>query len=137
MIKFDEQYFSKFTFSIQQTKKNFDNALKDLRIAKEDKILDVKFNYTYTALIKGAIALVSFYNVKVRSVPGHHIKIIEKLAEILDDNLVSDMGNVMRSKRNTDFYSGGIEVTEKECREYIEFTDKVLNKIKTLIFQSI
>ena len=93
----------------------------------------MKFNYAYTALIKAGIALLSCYKVKIKGVPGHHIKIIEKTSEILKDKSVIELGNVMRSKRNLDFYSGGIEVTEKECREYIEFVDKVITKIKKLI----
>jgi hypothetical protein len=36
----------------------------------------------------------------------------------------------MRSKRNLDFYAGGIEVTEKECKEYINFVEEVLAKLK-------
>ena len=44
------------------------------------------------------------------------------------------MGNIMRSKRNLDFYAGGVEVTEKECREFIEFTEKVVTKIRNIIY---
>ncbi len=40
----------------------------------------------------------------------------------------------MRSKRNLDFYAGGIEVTEKECRECIKFVEDVLVRIKKIIF---
>lgn len=90
----------------------------------------MKFNYAYTALIKAGIALLSFYQVKIRSVPGHHVKIIDKMSEILGDDTINDIGNVMRSKRNMDFYSGGIEVTKKECSEYIQFVDNVLIRIK-------
>ena len=56
-MKFDDRYFSKFKFTEEQIDKNFKNALKDLNIAKTDKILDVKFSYVYTALIKAGIAL--------------------------------------------------------------------------------
>ena len=77
--------------------------------------------------------MLSFHQVKVRSVPGHHVKIIDKMAEILDYDTISDMGNIMRSKRNMDFYGGGIEVTEKECAEYIKFVEDVLEKIKVII----
>jgi uncharacterized protein (UPF0332 family) len=132
-MRFEEQYFVKFNFTQEQIKKNFNNVLKDLNIAKKDKILEVKFNYAYTSLIKAGLALLSFYGVKTRSVPGHHIKIIEKLAEILKDDSISDIGNLMRSKRNLDLYAGGIEVTEKECREYIKFVDKVLKNVKKYI----
>lgn len=41
------------------------------------------------------------------------------MGKILKDDSVIDVGNVMRSKRNVDLYAGGVEVTEKECIEYI------------------
>ncbi len=132
-MKFDDRYFSKFNFTEEQIDKNFKNALKDLNIAKKDKILDVKFSYVYTALIKAGIALLSVYQVKIKSMPGHHLKIIEKIAQILKDDSVLTLGNIMRSKRNLDFYAGGVEVTEKECSEFIKFTEKVFTKIKNII----
>jgi len=132
-MKFENAYFIKVEFSKEQIKKNFNNALKDLHIAQKDKILEVKFNYAYTALIKAGISLLSFYQIRSKSVRGHHIKIIEKTAEILRDEAISDIGNIMRSKRNLDFYAGGIEVTEKECCEYIKFVNKVLDKVKSIL----
>jgi uncharacterized protein (UPF0332 family) len=133
-MNFEDSYFAKFKFTKEQIKKNFENALKDLNIAKKDKILEVKFNYAYTALIKTGIALLSFNSIKVKSVPGHHIKIIGKMSDILRDDTIADIGNAMRSKRNLDFYAGGIEVTEKECEDYIKFAEKVLRKAKSYLF---
>lgn len=133
MIRFDDRYFSDFIFTKEQIKKNFENALKDLKIARQDKILDVKFTYSYDALIKGGITLASMHNKKIRSVPGHHIKIIEMMAGILNDETIGIIGNAMRSKRNTDFYSGGIEVTEKEAQEYLKYVDTILDKIKKFV----
>ena len=132
-MRFEDKYFAKFRFSSQQIRQNFKNALKDLTIAKKDEILEVKFNYSYTAFIKAGIALLSFYQVKVKSVPGHHIKIIEKITEALKDDTVAVVGNLMRSKRNLDFYAGGVEVTEKEAKEFLLFTECVLLKIKDII----
>lgn len=115
-MKFDNRYFLKFTFTPDQIEKNLKNAIKDLNIAKKVNILEVKFNYAYTALIKAAITLLSHYHVKIKSAPGHHVKIIEKLDQVLKDENIESLGNSMHSKRNLDFYAGGIEVTEKECR---------------------
>lgn len=129
-MRFEDKYFTKFKFTPEQIRKNFDNALKDLNIAKRDSILEVKFNYAYTALIKAGIALLSSRAIKVKSAVGHHIKIIEKTSQILKDDTIADIGNIMRSKRNLDLYAGGIEVTEKECSEYVAFIDKVILKIK-------
>lgn len=133
MKNVEDEYFVKLKFTPDQVKKNLGNALRDLAIAKEDKILEVRFNYAYTSLIKAGIALLSFYGLKVRSAAGHHIKIIEKTAEILKDEAVADIGNLMRSKRNLDLYAGGIEITEKECHEYVAFIDKVISKIKQIL----
>ena len=132
-MKFEESTFVRFSFTHQQIKKNLANALRDYDIAKKDSILEVKFTYSYNALIKAGIALLSYHQVKVRSVPGHHVKIIEKMSEMLNDEAVDDIGNVMRSKRNIDLYGGGVEITEKECREYIIFVGGVLKRIKNII----
>jgi hypothetical protein len=132
-MKFEDKYFSEFSFTKEQAGKNFSNALKDLKISKQDKIPEVKFNYAYTALIKAGIALLSFHKMKVKNVPGHHIKIIEKISELLEDGSIYGMADSMRQKRNLDLYSGGIEVTQKECREYIEFVDSVIVRIKRYI----
>lgn len=132
-MKFEEKYFTKFNFTAEQINKNFDNALKDLNIAQKDEILEVEFNYTYTSFIKTGIALLSYFQIKVKSVPGHHVKIIEKLAQILKDETVADIGNIMRSKRNLDLYAGGVEVTEKECREYMKFVENVVKKVRKII----
>jgi len=129
-MKFDNKFFRHFNFGKEQISKNLQNAFKDFEIAKKVNILEVEFNYTYTSLIKAGIALLSFYKVKIKSIPGHHIKIIEKTSDILKNESIADIGNAMRSKRNLDFYSGGMEVTEKECREYIDFVKDTLNKIK-------
>lgn len=135
-MKFEDKYFAKFKFTDEQIKKNLKNAVRDIDIAQKDEFLDVKFNYTYTALLKLGIALLSFHQRKVRSVPGHHIKIIDKLAELLKDKDIADLGNVMRSKRNRDLYDGGIEVTTKECEEYISFVKNILEQVKQAIKKS-
>lgn len=59
--------------------------------------------------------------------------IIRKLAELLNDDMIENIGNVMRSKRNIDFYGGGVEITEKECRAYIKFVESVINKVRGLL----
>jgi len=132
-MKFEEKHFKELIFTKEQIQKNFDNALHDMDISKKDEILDVKFNYAYTALLKAGISLLSFYNQKVKSAPGHHVKTIEKLALILEDEDVESMGNLMRSKRNVGLYDGGIEITQKECTEYIDFVERVLDRVNKII----
>jgi len=127
------KYFIRFSFSRTQIEQNLASAFRDLGIAKKTDILDVRFNYAYTAMIKGGIALLSHRQLKVKSIPGHQAKIIENLARTLNDDTVETLGNLMRQKRNLDFYSGGVEVTEKECDEYIDFAESILKRVQDLI----
>lgn len=71
--------------------------------------------------------------VKARSIPGHHKRILEKLSEILQDREILDVGNAMRAKRNLDFYCGGEIISEKEANEYLEFVEGVLKKVEKLV----
>jgi phage terminase large subunit len=129
-MSLENKYFIRFNFGKEQIKQTLDGAYRDIGIAENDAILDVKFTYAYMALIKGGIALLGHHQLKIKSIPGHQAKIIEKLAQILNDQSIEIMGNTMRQKRNQDFYSGGIEVTEKECKEYLDFVRRVLEKIE-------
>lgn len=51
-MKFDDRYFKHFNFSSEQINNNLHNAFKDFEIAKKDNILEVKFSYAYTSLLK-------------------------------------------------------------------------------------
>ncbi|MCK4421279.1 hypothetical protein KAW48_05725 [candidate division WOR-3 bacterium] len=134
MIKFEIKYFVRFDFSDKQIGQYLSNSLRDLEIARENKRSEVKFNYSYTALIKGGIALIAkIGQVKTRSIPGHHIKIIEKMSEILQDETINEVGNLMRMKRNRDLYSGGVFISDKESKDFYFFIEKVLFKVKEAI----
>ncbi len=134
MMNFETKYFVKFDFSDKQVGQYLSNALKDLEIAQENKRPEVKFNYSYTALIKGGIALIAkIGNVRSRSILGHHIKIIEKMSEILKDENINEVGNSMRMKRNRDLYSGGVFISDKESEDFYFFIEKVLFKVKEAI----
>lgn len=129
----NDRHFTGFEFTPEQVRKNLQNAQRDLDIARRDAILEVKFSYAYNALLKAGIALLSGQNLKVRSAPGHHAKIIEKLAELLNDKTIEDLGNVMRTRRNVDLYAGGTEVTEKDCGEYLAFVESVVMRVSKKI----
>jgi len=132
-MEFEDKYFAPFAFNEDQIERNLNNAFRDIDIARRDTILEVKFNYTYTAFLKLGIALISFYQRRIRSAPGHHAKVIEKMAEILQDEMVFDIGNVMRSKRNKDMYAGGVEITEKECKGFLAFVEGIAARVKNAI----
>lgn len=117
-------------FTAGQSRKFLRNALRDLKIAKEDRIPEVRFTYAYQALIKAGIALLAKKeSLKVRSAPGHHIATLSKMSEILEDDTVNIVGNRMRVKRNKDLYGGGDVVTRKEAEECLEFVENMIKKI--------
>ncbi|MCX5781091.1 MAG: hypothetical protein NT145_00055 [Elusimicrobia bacterium] len=68
--------------------------------------------------------------------PGHHIAIIEKMSEILNNSEIQAIGNAMRMKRNADLYEGSIFVSEKESEDFYIFTDKILQEAKKQIEKS-
>ena len=130
----EDKYFKRLIFTEEQLDSYIKNAFKDLKIAKDNPTPEVKFTYSYNALLKSGIALIAgVKNLKVRSVPGHHIKILEDMSKILEDNSIFDTGNAMRMKRNTDLYDGGIFISEKESMDYYEFVEETVKKVKAII----
>ncbi len=133
-MKPDQEFFKKFNFKPDEIERTLQSALHDLEIAEKDRFSEVKFTYSYQALIKTGITLLAkIEKVKVRSMPGHHVKIIEKMSEILEDEDVAAIGNAMRMKRNTDLYGGGELIGEKEAEDYLKFVRKVIEKAKKVI----
>jgi hypothetical protein len=133
MINFESQFFQKINFTPAQLRQYFVSAERDYAIAVEDAIPEVKFKFIYDALIKVGIALIAKQGYKVRSQPGHHVKIIEKLSELLENEDASIMGNYMRQSRNRDFYDGGTVVTETEAEQYINFVAGIIEQARKRI----
>lgn len=135
MSFYEQEYFQKFKFTPAQIDKYVQSAQRDLEIAQKDHFLDVQFTYCYQALIKIGIAVLAKKGgVKVRSVMGHHIKILNKLSEILGDPDIFMIGNVMRMKRNKGLYDPGAAITKKETQDYIGFVGQVIHKAKKIIY---
>lgn len=130
MSSFETQFFQKIAFTPGQLKQYFVSAERDFGIAFQDEIPEVSIKFAYDALIKVGIALIAKQGYKVRSQPGHHVKIIEKLSEILKDEDIDIMGNTMRQSRNKDFYDGGTIITETQARQYVDFAAEVIEKAR-------
>src|SRR3990172_12366761 len=130
MTYFETSFFQKFRFTRLEVKRFLESANRDLKIAREDKFSEVCFSYGYQALVKAGIALIAKVGgVKVRSVPGHHVKILEKMSEILKNPDVLTLVYAMRTKRNSDFYGGRESITEKEAEDYLKFVEKTLGSV--------
>ncbi len=128
MINFGYQYFQELAFKNEQIKLLTKSALHDLKIAEESDIADVVFKFSYDALIKLGIVLIAKRGYKVRSTIGHHIKILEKLSQILEEEDILMLGNKMRQERNVNLYEGGFFVAEKHSYEYLEFVKGIFKK---------
>lgn len=133
MSSFSAEYFNETKFTTEQISGYLAKSLKDFEIAERDQIPDVRFTFAYQALVKAGIAYVAHEGYKVRTIPGHRIKLIEKLSELLKDPAVFTFGNAMRMKRNDDLYGDGGIVSEKDAKEYLEFVRSVLDKVKEKI----
>ena len=128
MISFGSQHFQKLLFSEEQIGQFLISAKHDLAIAESVNIPDVVFKFSYDALIKLGIMLIAKKGYKVRSKAGHHIKILEKLSQLLGDEDIMVLGNKMRQERNVNFYDGGFFVAEKDSFEYLKFVKSVFRK---------
>ena len=128
MINFESQHFQKLVFGEEQIEQFLKSALHDLKIAESTDISDVIFKFSYDALIKLGIMLIAKKGYKIRSTAGHHIKILEKLSQLLEDEDIPVLGNKMRQERNANLYDGGFFVGEKDSLEYLEFVKITFKK---------
>jgi len=127
--------FEKFRFSRKQVEKYHSSAKRDLKIASEADVSEVRFRFCYDALLKLAITVCAEHSLRVKSRRGHHIELIKKLSFFLKDSEIEVLANEMRSKRNWDLYGGGIIISSKEAREYLDWTKQIFNKTESLINQ--
>ena len=135
-MKFDQQYFQKHDFRAEQVQQYFSSAKRSLEIAQsEQSIPEVTFKFSYDALIKYAITLLALEGYKIRSSAGHHIKLLDFISEKLNDQDIADIGNLMRRHRNIDLYAGGIEITHKQCGEYLKFVEKIAQGATSILTQ--
>ena len=130
MINYENEFFQKTRFAPEQVLQFLASAEKDLGIAQGSDIAEVIFKFSYDALIKIGIALIARDGYKVRSQTGHHVRIIERMSQILADEDIVIIGNKMRRERNIDLYSGGSSISGKDSNEYLSFVLNILNKIK-------
>ena len=134
MTSFEDEYFQKFKFTSVQIARYVESAVRDLQIAREDKFTEVQFTYCYQALIKiGMAVLAKKGSVKVRSIMGHHIKILSKLSEMMGNPDIFTIGNAMRMKRNKDLYDAVAVIGKKEVNDYIVFVNGVIQKAKEVL----
>ncbi|MDI6777742.1 MAG: hypothetical protein QMD77_00965 [Patescibacteria group bacterium] len=127
--------FEKFRFSRKQIERYHKSAKRDMKIAAEAGVPEVRFRFCYDALLKLAMAVCAENGLRVKSRRGHHIELIKKLAFFLKDSEIEILADEMRSKRNWDLYGGGIVISQKEAKGYLDWTKKVFLKAESLMYK--
>jgi len=130
MIRFEEKYFKPLSFSKIQIEKYLDSAYRNLKIAGETEVPEVKFQFGYNAFIRLGITLIASYGYKVSSRAGHHVKIIKKISEILNSEKIFKIGDRMRERRNKDMYGESLIISRKESEEYFIFVKETFGLSK-------
>ncbi|MBU0705631.1 prepilin-type N-terminal cleavage/methylation domain-containing protein [Patescibacteria group bacterium] len=127
---FDPDFFRKISVKKEQTDALFKGAKRSLELALNSKEDEIILHFCYNAVIKLGIAVIAKKGYKVRSIPGHHVKILEALAGL--ENLKTEIKYIdnIRKKRNIDLYEGEISLTNKEAAELIKITKKIFQSIE-------
>lgn len=120
-MELDRKFFNKVEFNQNQIDNILASAKKDLFVAKNSKIVEVIFRFSYDSLLKFGMYVLAKNGYKTRSIPGHHQKIIERVSIILNNKLFFIVGERMRRQRNFDLYECVFTVSEKEVFEYLNF----------------
>lgn len=118
--------FQKFTFTKDQLTHLIESAKHDLSIARTSELSEIRFKFSYDALIKIGLFCIAKEGYRVRSTAGHHVQILERLGELENNEDVAIIGNVMRQKRNRDLYEGICSITDKEAEEYLNFIENLI-----------
>lgn len=125
--------FKKQKFSPQEIENFFKSAKEDFSIADKNKEPKVIFEFSYDTLIKCALAVCAANGLRITAKIGHHIELIRKLSEFLNNKDVNAIGNEMRMKRNQNLYDAIFVVSEKETKDYLKWTEQILGQVEDYI----
>ncbi|MDP2944145.1 MAG: hypothetical protein Q8N57_01055 [bacterium] len=126
--------FEKFIFSLEQIKRYYQAAARDFSMLDKKIPPEIAFYLCYNIIIKVAMAVCAKNNIRVKSRIGHHIELIGKLAEFLDEPETEVTANKIRTKRNRDLYDGGMLTSQKEADFYLQFCRNLMKKTDNYLF---
>jgi len=130
---FNEELFQKQIFDASTVKKFLREAEVDLGLAYQNSEPRAQFWFVYSSFLRCGMALMATRGYRVRSKEGHHIFIIQKIAEILNDSSILDAGDYMRKKRNKDAYREIVSPTEEEISRYLNFVSDIYKRTEYYI----
>ena len=125
--------FVNYKFTGNQIKNYFNAAARNFKIAADSAVPEVIFKFSYDALIKLAISICAKNGLRVKSRVGHHIELLEKMAQFLGERAIFKQGDEMRKKRNQDLYGEGVLISEKEAGEYRDWLKNIFIKAEAYL----
>ncbi|MBD3271582.1 MAG: hypothetical protein GF384_03475 [Elusimicrobia bacterium] len=128
-MKFDKEYFKQQSFSDVELNNLKAAIIKTLHIASSNSEPEIIFHFAYMALLKIGIYYIAKEGYRIKSKPGHHIKIIDTLSTLMKNDDIAIIGNNMRKNRNLDIYSISVIITHGNAQEYLSFVQNIFNKI--------
>jgi uncharacterized protein (UPF0332 family) len=112
-------------------------AEKKLAAAKKTLEIDEEASYqlAYEAMLKASLGLMLSFGVRPRSLPGHHVTIIEFAGEKLGKEFkgLISMFNRMRRKRNQAIYEVTGLISKDEARQALQTAATYLEAIRNEI----
>ncbi len=129
-----DKRFKKHPYDPGQVKRYFEGALRKLRtaekIAYDDR--EAAYQLAYEAMLKGSIGLIMRHGMRVRSIPGHHLAIIEMSQKIIGEKIspIMDLFEYMRRNRHSFLYDDISDISEPELKEALDVAKKYLHIIK-------
>ena len=129
-----DKRFKKHPYDPGQVKRSFEGALRKLRtaekIAYDDR--EAAYQLAYEAMLKGSIGLIMRHGMRVRSIPGHHLAIIEMSQKIIGEKIspIMDLFEYMRRNRHSFLYDDISDISEPELKETLDVAKKYLDIIK-------
>ncbi|MFH1259342.1 MAG: hypothetical protein ABII74_05990 [Elusimicrobiota bacterium] len=129
-MNFDKNFFTIQKFTSSELEKIKMSVKRNLELAGSSNEPEIIFQFSYMALIKIGIYYIAKEGYRVKSQPGHHIKIIESLSKILGSKDILIFGDKMRKDRNLDLYSGDNVIESEETKEYLKLIESIFQKME-------
>jgi len=112
-------------------------AEKKLAAARKNLEIDEEASYqlAYEAMLKASLGLMLLFGMRPRSLPGHHVTIIEFASEKLGKEFrgLISMFNRMRRKRHQAIYDVTGAISKDEARHALETAEAYLEAIRNEI----
>jgi len=122
--------FDQIAKYIASARKKLETARKTLEIDEE-----ASYQFAYEAMLKASLSLMLSSGVRPRSLPGHHITIIEFAGEQLgkDYKHLISIFDRMRRKRNQAIYEVDVLISVTEARQALASAEQYLDAISDAI----